>query len=543
MSTFTYEKIGQYGDEVKDYIIANNGVLKAKNGKDYRISIDAKSYFAKKDGFKDKIENRKYLELNEELRKTQFEIAEWPADALSADGRLKDLKYKTLGWTQLEKKVFSSKNITIDTPQQEEISLKIFEYVLGNRTQNWRSFDEMFRAGEDRNGKAVSGVAKIFPELNKLPDWWSHFTLQFNDIKNKTDLPNNKFDVYQYDEPGNFMDYISALVVKEMNLYTQKDSWNPADIWLIQTEKIKQHYIKEFNVISKKLQDGKMNSNQAIQEINKKLKEAFADNLIVGISLKKSDGRKLNYDTFNMQANPDDSKDLPNINFDRIQLDCTYDDKTGTFTSKTSYAFVKDGQEGAYKLSYKSNTGKTVGNITYEFLPAGSASAFLGKVPKDRVKDFLAENVELMIKTQPIPFPARSKKSSKVFGNPFVTEMAQNIFLPVTMPDETMEMYQKKVDVIKNAFGNGPSKLTDIDSFAKNLSHSYAHANKAGEPGLSIKNSTMMQMVEFTYQMAQMKKTRSTSSDDMLQEFLTKAYYFAQKRGQIYNFGPFGKLY
>ena len=133
------------------------------------------------------------------------------------------------------------------------------------------------------------------------------------------------------------MDYISDLVVKEMILYTQKDSWNPADIRLIQTEKIKQHYIKEFNVISKKLQDGKMNSNQAIQEINKKLKEAFADNLIVGISLKKSDGRKLNYDTFNMQANPDDSKDLPNINFDRIQLDCTYDDKTGTFTSKTFF--------------------------------------------------------------------------------------------------------------------------------------------------------------------------------------------------------------
>ena len=30
MSTFTYEKIGQYGNEVKDYIIANDGVLKAK---------------------------------------------------------------------------------------------------------------------------------------------------------------------------------------------------------------------------------------------------------------------------------------------------------------------------------------------------------------------------------------------------------------------------------------------------------------------------------------------------------------------------------
>ena len=83
----------------------------------------------------------------------------------------------------------------------------------------------------------------------------------------------------------------------------------------------------------------------------------------------------------------------------------------------------------------------------------------------------------------------------------------------------------------------------DLDNFPKHLSHSYTHANNAGEKGLSIKNSTMMQMVEFTYQMAQMKNTRSGSADDMLQEFLTKAYYFAQKRGQIYNFGPFGKLY
>ena len=537
MSTFTYEKIGQYGNEVKDYIIANDGVLKAKDGKDYRIRIDSKSYFAKRDGFKDKIENRKYIELNEELRKTQFEIAEYPDDLVDKNGRLKDLKYKTLGWTQLEKKVFSSKNVTIDTPQQEEISLKIFEYVLGRKTQNWRSFAEMFHSKN-------SAVQKIFPDLDKLPDWWEHFTLQFSQIKKETNLPNNKFDVYQYDEPGNFMDYISDLVVKEMNLYTQKDSWNPADIWLIQTEKIKQQYIKKFNEISKKLQDGKYSKpNQAIQEINKKLKEAFKDELIVGISLKKSDGIKLNYEKFNMQVNPDDSRDLPNINFDRIQLDCSYDEATGTFKSKTSYAFVKDGKEGAYKLSYKSNTGKTVGNITYEFLPAGSASAFLGKVPKDRVKDFLAENVELMIKTQPIPFPARSKKSSKIFGNPFVTEMAQNVLLPVTMHEETVKMYEKKVAVIKNAFANGPSTLTDLDSFPKHLSLSYTHANNAGEKGLSIKNSTMMQMVEFTYQMAQMKNTQSESADDMLQEFLTKAYYFAQKRGQIYDFGPFGKLY
>jgi len=121
--------------------------------------------------------------------------------------------------------------------------------------------------------------------------------------------------------------------------------------------------------------------------------------------------------------------------------------------------------------------------------------------------------------------------------------MAQSVLLPVTMPKETMKMYEEKVKVIKRAFGGGASKLIDIDSFAENLSHSYTHANSDGEAGLSVKNSSMMQMVEFTYQMAQMKQKKSESAGDMLQEFLTKAYYFAQKRGQIYNFGPFGKLY
>jgi len=539
MSKFLYEKIGQYGNEVKDFIEKNDGVLKALDGKNYKIRTDNKSFYGKRNGFKDRINDNQFVKLNQELRKNQFEILEYPSDSFRKDDTLKDAKYKTLGWTQLEKSVFSSKNITIDTKQQEKITLKIFEYVLGRKTQNWQSFDEMFNSKN-------SAVKKIFPQLSKLPDWYEHFTLQFNEIKLRTKFPNNSFEVYQYDGEGSFMKYISDLVVKEMNLYSRKDSWNPADIWLINTVRLKQDYIEKFDNIALNLKNGKyVDPKQAIREINKQLKIAFKQNVIVGISLKKSSGKpgELKYDIFNMQANPNDAKDLPNINFDRIQLDCSYNETTGTFTSKTSYAFVKDGQEGAYKLSYKSNTGKDVVNITYEFLPAGPASAFLGKVPKDRVKDFLAENVELLLNSQPIPFPARSKKSSKVFGNPFKTEMAQNVFLPVTMSDETIKMYEAKVAVIKKAFEGGPSKLTGIGSFAKNLAHSYTHANKTGEKGLSIKNSTMMQMVEFTYQMAQMKDTRSESADDMLQEFLTKSYYFAQKRGQIYNFGPFGKLY
>ena len=397
---------------------------------------------------------------------------------------------------------------------------------MGRKTQNWQSFDEMFNSKN-------SAVKKIFPQLSKLPDWYEHFTLQFNEIKLRTKFPNNSFEVYQYDGEGSFMKYISDLVVKEMNLYSRKDSWNPADIWLINTVRLKQDYIEKFDNIALNLKNGKyVDPKQAIREINKQLKIAFKQNVIVGISLKKSDGKKLNYDTFNMQTNPDDSKDLPNVNFDKIKLDCAYNEKTGTFTSRTSYIFVKDAGDLAYKLAYKSNTGGK-GNITYEFLPEGKATAFLGKVPKDRLQEFLKENVPLALPQNYID--SRVSTSSTMFGNPFVTEMAQRVTLPVTMPQSTMDMYQEKVNFIKKQFAS--TQTLHIDSFVKNLSHSYNYGFNHGESGLSVKNLTMIQMVEFTYQLAQMKGAGN------LQEFLTKAYYFAQKRGQIYDFGPFGKLY
>jgi len=528
MSKFAYNKIGQYGKEVRDSIEKSNGVLKAIDGKNYKIKTDNKSFYGKRNGFKDRIDNNKFIELEQELKKNQFEILEYPLDALRKDDTLKDIKYKTLGWTQLEKSVFTSSNITIDTKQQEKITLKIFEYVLGSKTENWKSFDDMFNSRD-------SAVKKIFPDLPKLPDWYAHFTLQFNEIKSTTKLPNNEFEVFQYDEPGSFMDYISDLVVKEMNLYTQKDSWNPADIWLVNSVGLKQYYIKNFNQIALNLKNGKyVDPKQAIREINAQLKTAFNRNLIVGISLKKSSGLagELRYETFNMQANPDDTGNLPSVNFDKIQLDCKYDKSTGTFPSRTSYIFVKDAGDLAYKLAYKSNTGGKA-NITYEFLPSGKASAFLGKVPKDRLKEFLKENVPLALPGKFID--SRKVSSSSVYGNPFVTEMAQRVTLPVTMPQSTMDIYDKKVAFIKKQFVS--AQTPHIDSFVKNLKDSYEKGFEAGVEGLSEKNNTMIQMVEFTYQLAQMKSANN------LQEFLTKAYYFAQKRGQIYDFGPFGKLY
>ena len=552
MSNFEYNKIGQYGNEVVDYLEKNKGVILAINKKTYTIEMGPRSFYGRKGGFKELVKAQAFEKLlvllKDKLGKTnQFEIAKHPDDARKDDGTIKDSKYATLGWKQIQKTgVFSSKNISIDTKQQEQITLKIFKEVLSTNTPNWENFDDMFNA-------PGSEVRKIFPDLTKI-DWYQHFYVQFEQIKQKTSLPNNRFDVFEYDGESSFMDYISNLVVKEMKLYSKKDSWNPADIWLIKKSTLN-GYITEFNKVAEKLkgkdkqssyaeQPGEPVGVQAIQELNRILKRAFNNDDIVGISLKKSDLKELHYEKFNLGINQNDKKLLPNVVYDKIQLNCSYDARTGAFPSKTSYVFVNDKNQESFKLAYKSNTGKDVGNITYEFLPTSNASAFLGKVPKDRLKAFLAENIpklfpigqnnqRLLNRSIMTNQYSRDKttfdntfKSSP--GNPFVTEMTQNVILPTEWNPALTGFYNEKVKVIKEQFG--PSNITGLESYVENLEKSY----KKG--GLSIKNSSMIQMVEFTYQMAMLKKNKK------LQTFLTKCFYFAQKRGEIYNFGPFGKL-
>jgi len=214
MSTFTYDKVGQYGSEVVARIIADKGKVKAKDGNDYIIDISRSSTFNK---FKEQVDSGQFIKLKDWLRSNEFEVTS-PSNRSS--------KFKKLGWTEIEKTVFSSKTITISTVQQEQITLAIIKAVLGDDTKTWKSFDEMFA---DKN----SPIKKIFPDLKKLDDWWQNFTLQFNEISKIGTFPNSSYQVYLYDGPKSFMDYISNLVTKKMDLYSKKDSWNPADIYLV----------------------------------------------------------------------------------------------------------------------------------------------------------------------------------------------------------------------------------------------------------------------------------------------------------------------
>jgi hypothetical protein len=506
MSTFSYDKIGQYGSEVVAKIVADKGVVKAKDGKNYTIDISRSSTFAK---FKSFVDKGQFQKLQTWLKTNQFEVL---------SPRARTAKFAELGWTEIEKSVFSSKSIKIETAQQEKISLLIIKNVLGDDTKTWKSFADMFNAKD-------SAIKKIFPDLKKLDDWWANFELQFQQISKVGKFPNSSYGVYLYDEPGNFMDYISKLVVQDMNLYSKKDSWNPADIWLIKSKTIEKDYIKKFDEIKKELDKGDKSKYtadpfQAIREVNLLLKKAYNKKDIVGISLKKSDGKTLRYQEFNLQTKVKDQK-LPNVKFKSIDLNCTYNNRSNAFESKTSQVYVNDGKRGAYKLGFKSNTGSGIGNITYEFLPDGPASAFLGKVPKDQLKQWLVDYIQ-------------KKKGGKL-----VTEniqMPQGNLLEKQWSKETEEEWEDKVKFINKNFSKTELKAIALDKFVANLKDSYTYVSLSG------KNASMQQMVDFVWILAKLKTNKNKGGNN-LTLFLTKAYYFAQKKGQIYNFGPFAKVY
>ena len=355
----------------------------------------------------------------------------------------------------------SNPNSTAPTTQQQElVTLKIFEELLSSKTKNYKKFDQL-----------LPEILEIYPNIMAEKSWYNSFELQFHQIERETKLPNSNFDVYNRD--GGFMDWITKHVNDNYEI-AKKDSWNPADIWLIKSSKLS-HY--------KKL----LTDAISVQECNAICRVAFTEMDIVGISLKKNNGKKLNYDLVNLTNT---TKDL-DVSYSTFKLNIPYNPKTKSFTSVTSQLEVKYDNK-LYQMGVKSNTGP-IGNITYEFVATGAA-AFLGKVPKDMLK------IELKKDKQRMPEHTHFMKFDK-------------------------KDFEKKLKVImakKSLF----SVKGDLKLFVSQLEQSWTK-------GRTKDNTTISQIVTFAFIVANMTEKRR-------KEFIRDLFFMSQKKGDL--FGPFGKL-
>ena len=399
------------------------------------------------------------------------------------------------------------------TAEQEKVTLWIFRELLGSKSTHWDKVG--YRALRDQVlVKAYPFIGSSDPGPSK---WNKHFLLQFNEIRDVTKLPNNHFDTYDMDE---FMDWIVDIVTgapqgSNTGFYSdwgskisQKDSWNPADIWLV----------KKGPAYNKLKEDIKKATT--ILRINEILKVAFHNNIVVGISLKQSSGRpgQLKYDLVNLETT---LKQLPTVVFDKFALDLPFDSSKRKFIKKTNEAFVNN-DTGAQvgKMRVGSNQTGDQSNVTFEFKGTGNVTAMLGKIPKDLM---LTRLQTLLPEVKELPNWQDVRK-----------------YLPETADwkkDKNALHWKERADLIV--------KHNSLFTFGANFKPEHflgnlVRATTGGKMDAFINADCQIMELAYIFALIVEKKNKKK-----LDAFIMDMYYYAQKKGGIFDaeFGPFAKLH
>lgn len=457
----------------------------------------------------------------------------------SGDGKGREVR---LEHTEAKWKDPTGKSVPISTNQQERITMKIIEEVASGNTPQWTTFEQMYKAKK-------SGLQAIHSNLTNVDEeWWNHFVLQFNDVKKTLGTLAQKYNTFSQDAKGEgFMKFISELVTTGegasdlfkspknplgSSKYSQKDSWNPADIWLIRKQVSGKRFDDPTSLGTDKLafKQAIMRSKDIV-EVNQHLVRAFEQRIIVGISLKKSNQKKLNFELVNLKGKVSDDI-ISAVKFTGVKFNPTFIKATSTFKSRTSTVYFEQGGR-KFQIDFRSNQGG-LDDITYDCLEDKSAAG-LGKIPKDRLKQYV--NDFTSYKDYP------HKEDYNKFGK--------------------LKDWQDKVDTInasgildKPAGGDARAGLQgdsdDWKNFAANMKESWL--NKAGGKSTYTnkgkQNIVMMQMFDFLHILAIVygtggannNKKKATGKRGFI-TFIRDLFYFAQKKGMKWHFGPFGKLY
>ena len=248
------------------------------------------------------------------------------------------------------------------TAQQERGSAWIFQRVLRDniRYDSWESI---------MTDPKYYELLDLFPNVS--PEWLQSYYKQ--NVKMIEEFSDYRWNEFSRD--GGFMFYISNFVKTRFGI-TRKDTWNPADIWMICGKE--EDYIK---VIEEQLPD---NPSQTIRELNTIMRGWFKSRKLVGISLKLISGKKAKYKEFNVEDLTLDEKQ--NYNFDEPTISMNYMlvQKDGDYTFGTQDTTVNLGSgRTRFKFQIKDLSGKPPGgNLKFEGTDPNNTAARAGKAPE-----------------------------------------------------------------------------------------------------------------------------------------------------------------
>ena len=401
------------------------------------------------------------------------------------------------------------------TAIQEQITLKMFQHLLGKSFSGVKGFGDQ---PTDKKGFAYKVIRPMWKYIlddraytttskksggvlkPKSDSWLGHFKRQYEFIDTDTTLKNGSFKVFDYDY---FMDKVTTLIKSGAQVgpakgkwplwqggkVSKKDSWNPADIWLLSSEKDADAVMAD------------LNNSTTITEVNAHLKAAYHKRLVVGISLKKV-GKTVQYDEVNLEMKDGISVNPkhPAVWYGKFDLNVPF--SNGNFDLKTNTLTVTDTKKNEIGVMRCGSNQTTPGNITFEFKAAGSSSAQLGKVPMDLMLQLwqspkyglgLGRDKKHIIGALP-----RYKGDSGVINYTAMPRKAKTEKLP---KNDTWVYWNKRVNLITKMAGKGLWKDAGrVKSQMKSLISNIASLKKNGLTGSITSNTAAsLQLVEFAY--------------------------------------------
>ena len=353
------------------------------------------------------------------------------------------------------------------TAMQEVASLIIIQDALQNN-KRYANVKSLMKA------PVFKDIVSAYPDINDT--WCKGLLAQAN--KMRSQFSGTKFDTYNRD--GGFMDYITDHVRKRYGI-SQKDSWNPADIWLIKNER----------QVRKEL-----DATTSIRELNDVMRSMYRERRLCGISLKAVSGTSARFEEVNMSGELLDPNAY-SLSAIKIKFNLNNNDQLDSTDAVISIS----GKVNS-KFQIRQNS-KGFNNLKFEPTQVGAGAARLGKVPLDMLRTLL-----------------------KDFGVTTFNNKWQ--LYPQTSVDFEKEMkkYQKMFDdVYSEIDSNIPSKKF----FSANVLKSFS----TNDGPFGYTTSKLMQL-SFIHSVLALSKTERN-------KLFTQMLYLAKKEGPI--FGPFGKLY
>ena len=331
---------------------------------------------------------------------------------------------------------------------------------------------------------------------------------------------NPQWKVYDRDKKDGFMEWITNLVKEQFKL--KKDTWNPADIWLIKESPKYREQIKEA-IFGK--EGKKPSATTTIKKLNTVMRSLFNNEEIVGISLKKISGgtaryEKMNFDEkFFKNLESKSGVYLYRLSIKSSSIKLGWDSGKNNFESADAHIVLKDSKgNDNFDFQLKGNTTSHISNLKFEPKSLIAGAALIGQAPVDLL--------ELLVKSSPdVPNELYNPKTKT------------HAYYPKTVKDFNKKEADKYSQMLKNVKAAG-IPLGSLQGDAKKASADFVKYIKASlatsKPQVG---HTKLMCLHFLDQLLKIKP-------EPRDNFLTDLVFLAAKKGRsVFEFGPFGKLY